>query len=73
MFILMPLFSIAIISLSFWIILYQVDQFPVKIDWFPEYTDLRRALDIYGFLFKFSSSAEHESLGNSRISILVYL
>ncbi|XP_057456079.1 uncharacterized protein LOC130747226 isoform X2 [Lotus japonicus] len=36
----------------------EVDQFPVKIDWFPQFTDLRRALDIYGFLFKFSSSAE---------------
>lgn len=43
----------------------QVDQFPVKIDWFPQFTDLRRALDIYGFLFKFSSSADDIILGNS--------
>ncbi|KAF7805643.1 uncharacterized protein G2W53_037804 [Senna tora] len=34
------------------------DQFSVKIDWFPNYEDLRRALDIYGFLFNFSSSVE---------------
>ncbi|XP_028808142.1 uncharacterized protein LOC114762742 [Neltuma alba] len=33
-------------------------QLTVKIDWFPNYKDLRRALDIYGFLFNFSSSAE---------------
>ncbi|XP_004506066.1 uncharacterized protein [Cicer arietinum] len=39
----------------------EVDQFSVKIDWFPEYTDLRSALDTYGFLFKFSSSGERES------------
>ncbi|GAU41239.1 hypothetical protein TSUD_97730 [Trifolium subterraneum] len=39
----------------------EVDQFSVKIDWFPEYKDLRSALDTYGFLFKFSSSAGHES------------
>ncbi|WJX44102.1 hypothetical protein P8452_31123 [Trifolium repens] len=38
----------------------EVDQFSLKIDWFPEYKDLRSALDTYGFLFKFSSSAEHE-------------
>ncbi|BAT90508.1 hypothetical protein LR48_Vigan08g147000 [Vigna angularis] len=36
----------------------EVNQMPVKIDWFPEYADLRRALDIYGFLFKFSSTSE---------------
>ncbi|XP_027909000.1 uncharacterized protein LOC114168405 [Vigna unguiculata] len=40
----------------------EVNQMPVKIDWFPEYADLRRALDIYGFLFKFSSSSEPNSL-----------
>ena len=45
----------------------QVDQLAVKIDWFPEYSDLRRALDTYGFLFKFSSSAEPQNLGNSPI------
>ncbi|XP_058753884.1 uncharacterized protein LOC131627067 [Vicia villosa] len=39
----------------------EVDQLSVKIDWFHEYLDLRSALNIYGFLFKFSSSAEHES------------
>ncbi|KAK7312603.1 hypothetical protein VNO77_36578 [Canavalia gladiata] len=39
----------------------EVDQLTVKIDWFPEYTDLRSALDIYGFLFKFSSSADPTS------------
>lgn len=39
----------------------EVDQFSVKIDWFPEYKDLRSALDTYGFLFKFSSRAAHES------------
>ncbi|RDX88128.1 hypothetical protein CR513_30318, partial [Mucuna pruriens] len=37
-------------------------QLPVKIDWFPEYIDLRRALGIYGFLFKFSSGAEPNNL-----------
>ncbi|KAK7262252.1 hypothetical protein RJT34_29816 [Clitoria ternatea] len=40
----------------------EVDPLSVKIDWFPEYTDLRRALDIYGFLFKFSASAELNNL-----------
>lgn len=55
------------------VILYQVDQFSVKIDWFPEYTDLRSALDTYGFLFKFSSSGERESSGICRISVLAYL
>ncbi|KAG4988960.1 hypothetical protein AAZX31_11G168100 [Glycine max] len=40
----------------------EVDQALVKIDWFPEYMDLRRALDSYGFLFKFSSSAEPNNL-----------
>ncbi|XP_020214916.1 uncharacterized protein LOC109798895 [Cajanus cajan] len=40
----------------------EVDRFPFKIDWFPEYTDLRRALDIFGFLFTFSSSAEPNNL-----------
>ncbi|XP_058750181.1 uncharacterized protein LOC131623194 isoform X2 [Vicia villosa] len=39
----------------------EVDQLSVKIDWFPEYSDLRSALNIYGFLFKFSSISEHES------------
>ncbi|KAI5388991.1 hypothetical protein KIW84_074591 [Lathyrus oleraceus] len=39
----------------------EVDQLSVKIDWFPEFSDLRSALNIYGFLFKFSSNAEHES------------
>jgi hypothetical protein len=54
-------------------ILYQVDQFSLKIDWFPEYIDLRSALDTYGFLFKFSSSAEHERSGINWISSLVCL
>lgn len=49
----------------------QVDHLPVKIDWFPEYTDLRRALDLYGFLFKFSSTAEPKNSGNNCIYILV--
>ncbi|KAG4385376.1 hypothetical protein GLYMA_12G080600v4 [Glycine max] len=40
----------------------EVDQAPVKVDWFPEYMDIRRALDIYGFLFKFSSSAKPNNL-----------
>ncbi|CAL0334014.1 unnamed protein product [Lupinus luteus] len=47
-------------STEFWCVILssrkEVDQLPVKIDWFPEYTDLRRALDLYGFLFKFSSN-----------------
>ncbi|KAG5139697.1 hypothetical protein JHK84_033465 [Glycine max] len=51
----------------------EVDQAPVKVDWFPEYMDIRRALDIYGFLFKFSSSAKPNNLGDSLISIPVYL
>ncbi|RYR23268.1 hypothetical protein Ahy_B03g068522 isoform E [Arachis hypogaea] len=39
-----------------------VDQLPVKIGWFPEYSDLRRALDTSGFLFEFSSSGEPKNL-----------
>ena len=35
--------------------------------------DIRRDLDIYGFLFKFSSSAEPNNLGDFLISIPVYL
>ncbi|XP_054812585.1 uncharacterized protein LOC129313467 isoform X2 [Prosopis cineraria] len=42
-------------------------QLTVKIDWFPSYKDLRTALDIYGFLFNFSSSAETVDTGNSQI------
>ncbi|XP_057748262.1 uncharacterized protein LOC130967426 isoform X1 [Arachis stenosperma] len=42
----------------------EVDELPVKIGWFPEYSDLRRALDPYGFLFEFSSSGEPKNLGN---------
>lgn len=50
------------------VILYEVDKSSVKIDWFPEYSDLRSALDTYGFLFKFSSSVEQESSdSNSRV------
>ncbi|KAK4255159.1 hypothetical protein QN277_008191 [Acacia crassicarpa] len=41
-------------------------QLTVKIDWFPNYKDLRRALDIYGFLFNFSSSAETMETDSSR-------
>ncbi|MED6160897.1 hypothetical protein PIB30_055541 [Stylosanthes scabra] len=40
----------------------EVDQLPIKIGWFPEYSDLRRALDTYGFLFEFSSSGEPKTL-----------
>ncbi|XP_057954499.1 uncharacterized protein LOC131148654 isoform X2 [Malania oleifera] len=36
----------------------EVDIRGVKIDWLPEYSDLKRALDIYGFLFNFSSNSE---------------
>lgn len=63
MFISTPLFSNNINLLLLMFILYQADQFSVKVDWFPEYKDLRSALDTYGFLFKFSSSAAHESSG----------
>ncbi|KAL9296803.1 hypothetical protein ACSQ67_022699 [Phaseolus vulgaris] len=51
------------VNLFFTTIFYQVNLVPVKIDWFPEYADLRRALDIYGFLFNFSSSSEPNNLG----------
>ncbi|XP_061339959.1 uncharacterized protein LOC133286544 [Gastrolobium bilobum] len=37
----------------------EVDPLSVKIDWLPEYTDLRRALDIYGFLFKFCAEPKN--------------
>ncbi|QHO24462.1 uncharacterized protein DS421_12g372440 [Arachis hypogaea] len=40
----------------------EVDQLPVEIGWFPEYSDLRTALDTYGFLFEFSSSGEPKNL-----------
>ncbi|XP_027360672.1 uncharacterized protein LOC113868894 isoform X1 [Abrus precatorius] len=43
----------------------EVDELPVKIDWFPGYTDLRRALDIYGFLFKFSASVDPKCLDSA--------
>nr|XP_025629040.1 uncharacterized protein LOC112722266 [Arachis hypogaea] len=42
----------------------EVDQLPVEIGLFPEYSDLRTALDTYGFLFEFSSSGEPKNLGN---------
>ncbi|XP_025641683.1 uncharacterized protein [Arachis hypogaea] len=40
----------------------EVDQLPVEIGWFPEYSDLRTALDTHGFLFEFSSSGEPKNL-----------
>ncbi|XLU80925.1 hypothetical protein S245_004345, partial [Arachis hypogaea] len=40
----------------------EVDQLPVEIGLFPEYSDLRTALDTYGFLFEFSSSGEPKNL-----------
>ncbi|RYR74428.1 hypothetical protein Ahy_A02g009144 isoform C [Arachis hypogaea] len=40
----------------------EVDQLPVEIAWFPEYSDLRTALDTHGFLFEFSSSGEPKNL-----------
>ncbi|XP_057736365.1 uncharacterized protein LOC130982308 isoform X2 [Arachis stenosperma] len=40
----------------------EVDQLPVEIGWFPEYSDLRTALDTYGFLFEFSSSGEPKNI-----------
>ncbi|XLU92237.1 hypothetical protein S245_006589, partial [Arachis hypogaea] len=49
-------------SSDFWSSYFSVDQLPVKIGWFPEYSDLRRALDPYGFLFEFSSSGEPKNL-----------
>ncbi|KAF5727473.1 hypothetical protein HS088_TW22G01166 [Tripterygium wilfordii] len=36
----------------------EVASVPIKIDWFPGYSELRRALETYGFLFSFSSTTE---------------
>ncbi|KAL5765686.1 hypothetical protein ACOSP7_016303 [Xanthoceras sorbifolium] len=36
----------------------KVDALPTKIDWFPRYSELNRALSIYGFSANFSSTAE---------------
>ncbi|XP_021670843.2 uncharacterized protein LOC110657789 isoform X1 [Hevea brasiliensis] len=41
-----------------WIILSpdnKAEKLPVRIEWFPSYSDFQRALEIYGFLFDFSS------------------
>ncbi|KAJ7947878.1 Actin protein 2/3 complex subunit-like protein [Quillaja saponaria] len=37
---------------------YEVNKRPVKIDWLPDYHELRRALEIYGFLFNFSTNSD---------------
>lgn len=36
----------------------QVDLQPIKIDWFPSYSELKIALESYGFLFKLSSNTD---------------
>ncbi|TQE10001.1 hypothetical protein C1H46_004423 [Malus baccata] len=36
----------------------EVDLPPVKIDWFPSYSELKIALENYGFLFNFSSNMD---------------
>ncbi|KAI4322322.1 hypothetical protein L6164_022027 [Bauhinia variegata] len=43
----------------------EADQFAVKIDWFPEYMHLRRALKIYGFLFNFSPTSAPMKIDSS--------
>ncbi|RYR74427.1 hypothetical protein Ahy_A02g009144 isoform D [Arachis hypogaea] len=51
-----------------------VDQLPVEIGLFPEYSDLRTALDTYGFLFEFSSSGEPKNLeAEELIEIIICL
>lgn len=47
------------------VILYQVDAVPVKIHWFPSYSDLEKALVAYGFLSEFSSTAELDNAGKA--------
>ncbi|ONI00919.1 hypothetical protein PRUPE_6G111800 [Prunus persica] len=36
----------------------EVDLQPIKIDWFPSYSELKIALESYGFLFKLSSNTD---------------
>lgn len=49
----------------------EVDLPFAKIDWFPSYSDLKRALEIYGFLPNFSSNRELlNTVGQSSYSIL---
>ncbi|GAV73453.1 hypothetical protein CFOL_v3_16939 [Cephalotus follicularis] len=35
-----------------------VNQLPITIDWFPSYSELKTALEIYGFLFNFLDNVE---------------
>ncbi|OAY51545.2 uncharacterized protein LOC110613563 isoform X1 [Manihot esculenta] len=47
-----------------WIILSpenKAEKLPIRIEWFPSYSDLQRALDTYGFLF---TSSSHPKLSN---------
>ncbi|XWS74353.1 hypothetical protein CRYUN_Cryun02cG0207800 [Craigia yunnanensis] len=39
----------------------QVGVPPIEIDWYPTYSELKSALDIYGFLFNFSSNISVKS------------
>lgn len=38
---------------------------PVKIHWFPSYSDLEKALVAYGFLSELSSTAEPDNTGKA--------
>ncbi|KAL4285412.1 hypothetical protein GQ457_16G011790 [Hibiscus cannabinus] len=39
----------------------QIGARPIEIDWYPHYSELKRALEIYGFLFNSSSSISAEN------------
>ncbi|XP_009356933.2 uncharacterized protein LOC103947715 isoform X1 [Pyrus x bretschneideri] len=44
----------------------EVDLLPVKIDWFPSYSELKIALENYGFLFNFSSNTDSAPSNSAR-------
>ncbi|KDP43973.1 hypothetical protein JCGZ_05440 [Jatropha curcas] len=47
---------------DFWCIILssekKAEKLPIRIEWFPSYSDFKRALETYGFLFDFSSPAK---------------
>ncbi|KAB2606644.1 hypothetical protein D8674_006361 [Pyrus ussuriensis x Pyrus communis] len=44
----------------------EVDLLPIKIDWFPSYSELKIALENYGFLFNFSSNTDSAPSNSAR-------
>ncbi|EXC31806.1 hypothetical protein L484_020633 [Morus notabilis] len=60
---------------QFWSAILEPREEPIKIDWFPNYSDLRKALEVYGFLFlpDMGDSNAHSSYGRPAQNIRFWI